>query len=184
MVYPIPSMKHLCVAVLPALAIVAVAPPATALERQWQFDGRMGLSTATGTHGALGLALDLQARYGLNDAFSLYANASYTVGFPEGAPRVPRSPRHGTGLSLGVVYAFDYLRIVPYVGVGARADVFVAPDQTWWSPALEGRLGLSWLLRRTLALDLQAAYVYPFLANDRLGNLVTVTAGVSWHFDP
>ncbi|MFO0605931.1 MAG: hypothetical protein U0324_22290 [Polyangiales bacterium] len=164
------------------LAVALAATPAAALERQLQLTGRAGFSYASGTHGAPGLAVDAQAAYGLNDAFSLYANGSYTLAFPD--PGATRSPRHGAGLSVGVVYAFDYLRVVPYVGLGARADVFFAPDAIWWTPSVEGRLGVSWLLRRGLALDLQAAYAYPFLDNDRLGNIVTVTAGASWSFDP
>ncbi len=165
----------------PLLAVTLLAAPAAAVERQFQLTGRAGFSYASGTHGAPGAAVDANLSYGLNDAFSLYANGSYTVGFPDAAAR---SPRHGAGLSLGAVYAFDYLRVVPYVGVGARADVFSAPDGLWWSPSVEGRLGVTWLLRRELALDLQAAYAYPFLDTDRLGDLVTVTAGVSWRFDP
>lgn len=162
-------------------SLTLLSGPAAAIERQLQLNGRAGFSYASGTHGSAGLAVDANASWGLNDAFSLYANGGYTLGFPE---RESSSPRHGAGLAVGVTYAFDYLRVVPYVGVGARADVFFAPDAIWWTPSVEARLGLSWLLRRNLALDLQGAYAYPFLDNDRAGDLVTVTAGVSWRFDP
>ncbi len=67
--------------------------------------------------------------------------------------------------------------MVPFVGVGARADLFHAPNTTWWSPSAEARLGVTWLLRRELAIDLEAAYAFPFLDRERTGDLVTVTAG-------
>jgi hypothetical protein len=163
-----------------ALALALAASPARADERQLQLAGRAGFSAASGSHGTAGLAADATLTYGLNDAFSLYANGSYTLGFH---PLERRNPRHGAGLAVGVVYAFDHLRVVPYLGVGARADVFLAPDAIWWTPSAEGRLGVSWLLRREIALDLQAAYAFPFLDRDRIGDLFTVTAGAVWRFD-
>lgn len=162
------------------LGLLAYAPSAAAVEHQLQLTARAGFAWASGTHGGPAPAVEVHANWGLNDAFSLYANASWSMAFPDLARN---GPRHDAGLSVGVFYAFDYLRVVPYLGVGARADVFVAPGLRWWSPAAEARVGVSWLLKRSLALDLQAAYAFAFLDGDRANDLVSVTAGVSWRLD-
>ncbi len=173
-------MRPLTVSLATALAAALATPAARAVERQLQLTLRPGFSYSSGTHGGAGAAVDLGATWGLNDAFSLYANAGWTLAFPDLARN---SPRHGAALSAGVIYAFDYLRIVPYLGLGARADGFFAPGASWWSPSAEARVGATWLVKRTVALDVQAAYAFPFLDRDRAADLFTVTAGAMLLFD-
>ena len=70
------------------------------------------------------------------------ASRQRLVRFSLPGPGATRSPpaRHW-GLSVGVV-AVRLPRVVPYVGLGARA-VRRVPDAIWWTPSVEGRLGVS-----------------------------------------
>ncbi len=164
-----------------ACAVGLLAPgSALAIERQLQVAARAGFGYSSGTHGGPGAAFELGATYGLNDAFSLYAVGGYSLEFPD-STRL--SPRHAGSLSAGVFYAFDYLRVVPYLGLGVRGDVYHVPNATFFTPAAEARGGAVWLLNRTWAIDLQAAYAFPFLERDRSGDFVTVTAGLVWQRD-
>ncbi len=164
------SPRHL------ALALALAAPPAGALERELVLSPRIGFAGSTGPVGGPGAALELGAHYGLNDAFSLYAVGAYSLAFPD----QPRGPRHGASLSVGALYAVDVLRVVPYLGLGVRGDVFTGPRDGWITPSAEARLGVRWLLRRGLGLSFEAAYAFPFVGRDLAADFVTVTAGVSF----
>jgi hypothetical protein len=159
-----------------ALPALLLPRPASALERELVLSPRVGFASSSGPVGGPGAVVELGAHYGLNDAFSLYAVGGYNVAFP-GAPR---GPRQGATLAAGVVYALDVLRVVPYVGLGARGDVMVGPNDGWITPSAEARLGLRWLLRRGLGLSFEAAYAFPFVGRDLAADLVTVTVGVSF----
>jgi hypothetical protein len=161
-----------------ALALPAMlAPgPAAALERELVLSPRVGFAGSTGPVGGPGLAVEFGAHYGLNDAFSLYAVGAYSLAFPDD----PRGPRHGATLAVGALYALDVLRVVPYFGVGARGDLMLGPLDQWITPCAEARLGVRWLLRRGFALSFEGAYAFPFVGRDLAGDLVTVTAGVSF----
>lgn len=161
-----------------ALALAALLSPsaAAALERELVLSPRVGFAGSTGPVGGPGLVVELGAHYGLNDAFSLYGVGGYTAAFAD----APRGPRHGATLAAGVVYALDVLRVVPYVGLGARGDLMFGAQEGWITPSVEARLGLRWLLRRGLGLSFEAAYAYPFVANDLAADLVTVAVGVSF----
>lgn len=173
-------MRTLACALAATLSVALFAPAAQAVERQLQLSLRPGFSWSSGPHGGPGAAVDLTASYGLNDAFSVYANLGWTMAFPDVARN---SPRQGGALSAGVFYAFDYLRVVPYLGLGARGDLMVGPDIGWWGLSAEGRLGAMWLVKRSFALDLQASYAFPFFNRDLAGDLFSVTAGATLLFD-
>jgi hypothetical protein len=173
-------MRPSACALAAALSTALASPDARAVERQLQLSLRPGFSWSSGPHGGPGTAVDLGAVYGLNDAFSVYANANWSVAFPSVARN---SPRHGASLSAGVIYAFDYLRVVPYLGLGARGDLMVGPQIGWWGLSAEARVGAMWLVKRSFALDLQAAYAFPFFNRDLAGDLLTVTAGAALLFD-
>ena len=163
---------------LTSLAVAAVLSPrpAAALERELVLSPRVGYAGSTGPVGGPGAVLELGAHYGLNDAFSLYGVGGYTVAFPD----APRGPRHGATLALGVVYALDVLRVVPYLGVGLRGDLLVGPRDGWITPSAEARVGLRWLLRRGFALSFEAAYAFPVVGRDLAADFLTVSVGVSF----
>ena len=173
-------MRVVVSALAAALSLALSGAPAGAVERQLQLSLRPGFSWSSGAFGGPGAAVDLGASYGLNDALSVYANAAWSIALPEAARN---SPRHGAALSAGVFYAFDYLRVVPYGGLGLRGDLFVAPDEGWITVSPEARFGATWLVRRSFAIDLQGAYAFPLFARDRAGDLFTVTAGAMLLFD-
>jgi len=159
-----------------ALAALLSPRPALALERELVLSPRVGFAGSTGPVGGPGVAVELGAHYGLNDAFSLYAVGGYDLAFPD----APRGPRHGATLAAGVVYALDVLRVVPYFGLGARGDLMLGPRDRWITPAAEARVGLRWLLKRGLGLSFEAAYAFPFVGRDLVADLFTVTVGVSF----
>ncbi len=156
------------------LAALVAAPDARAVERQLQLAARPGFAWSSGTSGGPGATLELGAHWGLNDAWSLYGVGAYTLALPATGAN---SPRHGGSLAVGALYAFDYLRVVPYVGLGARVDLLTSPDATWLTPSVEGRVGATWLLNRAWALDAQVAYAFPFAERDRAADLLSVSVG-------
>ncbi len=173
-------MRSSACALVAALAVTLAPVAAHAVERQLQLALRPGFAWSSGPHGGPGPTVDVSATLGLNDAFSVYANANWSLAFPS----VERnSPRHGGALSAGVIYAFDYLRVVPYLGLGARGDLMVGPDIGWWGLSAEARVGALWLVKRSFALDLQGSYAFPFFNRDLTADLVTVTAGAVLLFD-
>ena len=159
-----------------ALAAVLSPRPSAAIERELALSPRVGFAGSTGPVGGPGALVELGAQYGLNDAFSLYAVGGYTAVFPD----APRGPRHGATLAVGVIYALDVLRIVPYLGLGARGDVLVGPLDGWITPSAEARLGLRWLLRRGLAVSFEAAYAFPFVGRELAADFFTASAGVTF----
>jgi hypothetical protein len=117
--------------------------------------------------------------YGITDAFSLYGTAGYALQFPDR----PHAPRQDVHLSAGLSYAFDHLRVVPYLGLGPRVDLVFTPTLGFLSVSAEARGGLLWLVRRGLSLDLQVAYAFPFTQREFSTDFVSVTAGVGFTWD-
>lgn len=145
-----------------------------ALERQLHLAPRLGFVWANGANPVIGPLMEVGAGYGLNDAFTLYANAGYGVGFGD----APASPQHYASVSAGVRYALDYLRVVPWIALGLRGDLFVTPVDGSVGPSVEGRLGAAWLFRRGLGLEVEAGYAFPWLLRDRVSDIVTVSVGL------
>ncbi|MEZ4391253.1 MAG: hypothetical protein R3A48_09170 [Polyangiales bacterium] len=161
-----------------ALALVVFPAAASAEARQLQLSLRGGFATSGGALAAPSGALEVGGWYGLSDAFSLYADAGYALGGAD------YGLRHGGYLAVGAVYGFDVVRVVPYLGLGARFDAVAGDDQLVLSPSVEARGGVYYLLRRGLALDLQAAYAFPFVGRDLSSDHVSVTFGVRFLTEP
>lgn len=156
-----------------ALSLVTLAPAVCSAEpRQLQLSMRAGFATSSGTLAAPSSTVEVSGLYGLSDAFSLYTDLGYTLGFPD------YGLRHGAHAALGAVYAFDMIRVVPYAGVGVRFDVVSGDENVVLAPSAEVRGGAYYLLRRGLALDLQASYAIPFVGGDLSSDHVSVTFGV------
>lgn len=161
--------------------VAALAPTsAWAIERQLSLTPTLGFQSSSGPSGGLGGVLGLNVGYGLSDAFLLYGVGQYGLAFPDDARR---SPRHGATLAAGVVYQFDYISVVPYGGLGARVDFVSVPNDAWFTPSVEARLGVSWRFRRAMSLDLEGAYAFPFVAREQSGDFVTVTVGFGFYRD-
>ena len=161
-----------------ALSLCLVTPAARAESRQMQLSTRAGFATSGGALAAPSGAVEIEGWYGLSDAFSLYADLGYTLGAPA------YGLRHGAFASVGAVYALDAVRAVPYLGLGARFDAVAGDDNLVLTPSAEVRGGLYYLLRRGLALDLQAAYAFPFVGQDLTADHVSVTFGVRFIAEP
>lgn len=161
-----------------AIALLVLPASSSAEARQLQLSLRGGFATSGGALAAPSGALEVGGWYGLSDAFALYGDAGYSLGAAE------YGLRHGGYLAVGAVYAFDVVRVVPYLGLGARFDAVAGNDQLVLSPSAEARGGLYYLLRRGLALDLQASYAFPFVGRDLSADHVSVTFGVRFLTEP
>lgn len=164
-----------------AACTLALLSPSAALadERQLHLDLHLGYASASGPRGGPGALAQVGVSYGLNDAFTLYSRGSYTLEFPD----APRAPRHAASLSAGISYAFDHLRVVPYAGLGARADLVATPGNLYLAPSAEVRGGLLYLVKRNLTLGLEAAYAYPFLKTDQSADFFSIGLGVRFTWD-
>jgi hypothetical protein len=165
-------------ALFTALSLSLVTPAALAESGQLQLATRAGFATSGGSLAAPSGAVEIEGWYGLSDAFSLYADLGYSLGAPS------YGLRHGGFASVGAVYALDAVRAVPYLGLGARFDAVAGNDNLVLTPSAEVRGGLYYLLRRGLALDLQAAYAFPFVGQDLTADHVSVTFGVRFIAEP
>lgn len=143
-----------------------------------QLSLRGGFATSTGTLAAPSGTLEVGGWYGLNDAFSLYAEGAYALG------PVSAGLRHAGALSVGAVYGLDVVRVVPYLGLGARFDAIAANDQLVLGPSAEARAGAYYLLRRGLGLDLQVSYAFPFVNREFASDLFSVTFGIRFLSEP
>ncbi len=164
--------------VLCAVACLLCNRTALADTRQLGLDVHAGVAGGSGPLGGVGPAVDLGVSYGLNDAFSLYGVAGYSLAFPSVA-----GLRHDGVFAAGVRYALDYIRAVPYVGVALRADVLDVGGMTWATPGAEIRGGLCYLVNRSLTLDLQGVFAEPFVSTDRTRDFFTVSLGVGYLLD-
>lgn len=170
--------RRACAAIALCLALTA-SRTARADERQLHLDLHLGFASSSGPRGGPGAVAQVGLAYGLNDAFSLYASGAYSLGFPD----APRAPRNAGSLAVGVSYAFDHLRVVPYLGVGARADVISTPGLTYFTPSAEARGGLQYLVKRNFTLSLEAAYAFPFLSTEQSSDFFTVALGARFTWD-
>ncbi|MFO0626804.1 MAG: hypothetical protein U0325_14415 [Polyangiales bacterium] len=163
---------------LTASCVLSVTASAWAESGQMQLSTRLGFATSGGSLAAPSGAVEVEGWYGLSDAFSLYADLGYSLGAPS------YGLRHGSFASVGAVYALDAVRVVPYLGLGARFDLVAGDDNLVLTPSAEIRGGLYYLLRRGLALDLQAAYAYPFVGQNLTADHVSVTFGLRFIAEP
>jgi hypothetical protein len=122
-------------AVLALLALVTLAPPAHAFEREWHLGG--GVGGALVPDYPLGQAANVYAAYGLTDAFD--ARAEFWASFHE------RTLQDGTvskaaysAAKLALTYKLDVIQWIPWLGVSAG----VLTAGTGLSPFGSAQLGL------------------------------------------
>ncbi len=114
-------MKEVAVAL--ALAIVAFAAPASAVERELGTGVDLGgamLVQSGKSSPDIGPSAGVHATYGLSDAFNLMLEGGWSLLAPT-PPRganLPRTlPAWAANADVGVVYVLDVLQWVPYAGL-------------------------------------------------------------------
>jgi hypothetical protein len=102
------------------IVLAAPCPARAAGEDEWQLSARLGGANKNGSPTASwGLAGALDLEYGLDDAWSLRVSVS-TLSHPVPAVKdvSPAGSLRATSGVAGVTYAFDVLRLVPYLETG------------------------------------------------------------------
>jgi hypothetical protein len=140
---------------------LAVPRTASAYERQQQFGLSAG-STLMSTNGGgspFGLNLGLHYTYGFSDALSIVVEADTSI-FPQGSPpkSPPPQPSNVSTGGVGLLYVFDVMRWVPYVGGLAGAGYLGGGylSQGLVTPDLQLAVGVDYELTRSWTIG--AAY--------------------------
>jgi hypothetical protein len=133
-----------------------------------------------------GGGLMAEVAYGLNEAIWLRGTAFYTAHAADGDPAkgLTSGVLNVAGAFLGLTYAFDVLRIIPFVdgGLGGLYSVG-AGQKDKMDFGVEVGIGADYLVRRTFSVGVVVRY-YAFVTNIR--NIpVYLYAGprISWRWD-
>lgn len=154
--------------------LLASARTAAAAEGQWQAGARLGAAWLSEAN--IGPSLELYVRRGLTDSLELDVQVIGSVHPFQGdsktraaAPAMsPDASSRATTWAFGVVpglsYRWDVFRIVPIAGIGIG---FFSSHSPSWNSAVtngvggpfgaSGRLGLDYLLNRSVVLSVQAS---------------------------
>jgi hypothetical protein len=162
-----------------ALAVVAFASrDADAYERQWHLGADAGYNLLTGNGlSSNGATFAVNFQYGLNDVFNVYADAGT---FVHSGVLLPNA-------SVGLVYVFDILSVVPWAGgtVGA-GDIFATSScSTGCSSAkfiLGVPFGIDYQLSRSFALGVHGKYQLFVGGLDFSGISATAHAEFLWGY--
>ncbi|HEY3358374.1 MAG TPA: hypothetical protein VGQ83_34315 [Polyangia bacterium] len=132
------------------------------------------------------------ATYGLTEALSLRGTIFYTAQAADADPAkgLPSGIMSVGGSLIGLSFAFDVLRVIPYIDIGIGALLTTGAGQkdssgrgTFMDFGVEVGIGADYLVSRTFSLGLVARY-YAFLTN--LSNIpVYLWAGprIAWRWD-
>jgi hypothetical protein len=145
-----------------ALAVLGWVEHAQAAAGEWQAGGRLGVAWLS--RPGLGPALDAYVRRGLTPAFDfdLQVLASvhpFQLGSKSRAAASESEAPWALGMVPGLLYRWDVFRVVPYAGIGLgfyswnRAVTSSAGGQF----GAAGRVGLDYLLNRSVVLSVQAS---------------------------
>jgi hypothetical protein len=115
-------VKRRLAPVFAAAGAALFSPPANAVEREHHLGLDAGGLVESDESPDVGISLGAHWAYGLNDAWNLMAEASWSfVSLGNDPPGVtpPRRPSSIGNADVGVGYVFDVIRWVPYAGLMA-----------------------------------------------------------------
>jgi hypothetical protein len=140
-----------------ALALGLTPPSARAGEREWVVTPALGYAAirASGrtAHGGTG---HLEVDYGLTDAWALRAAGRYALAW---APSPQGGALHQGSLTLGALYTFDVLKVVPWMGLVLGASItHGAGEDRRVNAELQAVLGADYLVRRDFSFGLSFYY--------------------------
>jgi hypothetical protein len=153
------------------LAALSLARSATAAAGQWQAGGRLGVAWLS--EARVGPSTELFLRRGLTDSLELdvqmlgslhpFQADSKTRAAVSSGVSSPATP-WAFAVAPGISYRWDVFRVVPYAGIGIG---FYSGHSPSWNSAVSnsvggqfggsGRLGLDYLLNRSVVLSVQAS---------------------------
>ena len=146
-------MGHVMPRALAAFLILFSSGAASAYEGELQGALELGYAHLAGDDPAgPGGNANVLVRYGLTDAWNLWAGGGY--GLHPGATGADGETNvHVGALGGGIEWVFDVLQIVPWAGLGFEGLLFAA-DETELAAAVQVSVGADYLLSRGLALGL------------------------------
>lgn len=162
---------RLALAPLGAIAIVACARSASALERQWHVGADAGLATlsASGSTYA-GFGGGAHATYGLND----WLNLELALAGTRHATEVPGDSLTLVSGTAGAFYTLDVIQWVPYFGLfGGGYRTLGASASTGFGGGLA--LGLDWQFRKHWSAGAQLRLHEAFFPEESLGSVTYTT---------
>lgn len=163
---------RLALASLGAVAILAFAPPAGALERQWHVGADAGLATLSAHDRTfVGFGGGAHATYGFND----WLNFELSLAGTRHATDAPGDPVTLVSATAAAFYTLDVIEWVPYFGIfGGGYRTLGAATSTGVGGGFA--LGLDWQLRKSWSLGAQLRLGEVFLPAATFGTATYSTA--------
>jgi hypothetical protein len=170
-----------------ACAVLAVARPAGAAAGQWQAGARAGVAWLDGP--GWGLSAESFLRHGLTDSVDLdlqiltslhpfQSDAKMASGAGENRAPTPWA----LGLTPGLLYRWDVLRVIPFAG--AAVGIYASDGWSRSGSGLQfgaaGRAGVEYLLSRDVVLSVQASAHFALTESPLPSPWVQLTAGAGY----
>jgi hypothetical protein len=175
--------------VLLSTVLVALASTrrAAAAAGQWHAGGRAGIAWLDGPrHGP---AAEAFLSRGITDALDLDVQITTSLHpFQPDAKMAPVPGRSATGepwllgISPGLLYRWDVLRVIPFAGVGVGAFAGDELSSRWsgFQFGASARAGVEWLLNRDVVLSVQASAHLALTDSSVPAPWVLLTAGAGY----
>ena len=159
---------------------------ACAAAGQWQAGGRVGIAWLDGAR--FGPSAEAFLRRGLSDAVDLDLRVVTSLHpfqpgtkMPSGSSASPALP-WVLGFTPGLLYRWDVLRTIPYVGAGIGAYASDGLSSGWNGSQLgaSGRAGVEYLFSRDVVLSVQASAHVALTESPIPAPWVQLTAGAGY----
>lgn len=180
-------MPRTGVLICAALVVLTCSRHACAAAGQWQAGGRVGVAWLDGPR--FGPSAEAFLRRGLSDALELDLELLTSLHpfqpdtkMPSGSSSSSSELPWVLGFTPGLLYRWDVLRAIPYVGagVGVYAGDGLASGWNGTQFGAVARAGVEWLLNRDVVLSVQASAHLALTEGPIPAPMVQLTAGASY----
>jgi hypothetical protein len=157
-------LRHIDVLTCIMLLVLASSRRACAAEGQWQAGGRVGTAWLDGP--GWGLSAETFLRRGITDAVDLDLQITSSLHPFQPDAKMALGPSGASaetpwvlGITPGLMYRWDVLRVIPFAGAGIGAFVGDGLSSRWNGAqfGVSGRAGIEYLLNRDVVLSVQAS---------------------------
>jgi hypothetical protein len=169
------------------LVVLASSRRACAAEGQWQVGGRAGTAWLDGP--GWGPSAEAFLRRGITDAvdLDLQITSSLHPFQPDakmalGPTSTSSEPPWVLGITPGLLYRWDVLRVIPFAGAGVGAFVGDGLSSRWNGAqfGVSGRAGVEYLLNRDVVLSVQASAHFALTESPIPSPWFQLTAGAGY----
>jgi hypothetical protein len=180
-------LRHIDVLTCIMLVVLASSRRACAAEGQWQAGGRAGTAWLDGP--GWGLSAETFLRRGITDAVDLDLQITSSLHPFQPDAKMALGPT-GTsaeapwvlGITPGLLYRWDVLRVIPFAGAGIGAFVSDGLSSRWNGAqfGVSGRAGVEYLLNRDVVLSVQASAHFALTESPVPSPWFQLTAGAGY----